>query len=115
MRELSVLAGWAGVDSGVLAQAASLEDGISPHLTGLVAVLCLFGGPMLVAIAWIVANAWCKASTHASDTELKHRLLDAGMTADEIERVINAGRAAAESEPGHPGAEAAVPAAVRPA
>ena len=78
------------VGSALMAQ--TMPDGISPHLTGLVAVILLFGGPMLVAIAWIASHAWLKASTYASDTELKHRLLDAGMSVDEIERVMNAGR-----------------------
>ena len=62
------------------------------ELVSLVTVACLFGGPVVVGALWVGAHFWSRAMMHARDLELKHRLLDAGMTADEIERLINAGR-----------------------
>lgn len=75
----------------VLAQSGS-DTFARGELVSLVSVACLFGGPVVVGVVWIVARFGSRTIIHARDLELKHRLLDAGMTADEIERVIDAGR-----------------------
>lgn len=71
------------------------------NIVGLAAVICLFGGPLIAGIVWIICQTWARIATHQGEVELKHRLLDAGMTASEIERVVNAGRATEDSAAGH--------------
>ena len=66
-------------------------DFSSKELIGMVAVVCIFGGWIIVAIARSISKAWSDIRTREGELELKHRLLDAGMSADEIERVVNAG------------------------
>ncbi|MBN2446774.1 MAG: hypothetical protein JXO22_08610 [Phycisphaerae bacterium] len=44
----------------------------------------------LIPIAGIVAHYWYKAQKMHSDNELKRTLAERGMSADEIERVVNA-------------------------
>jgi hypothetical protein len=63
---------------------------------GFAAVICMFGGPFIVGGIWMILRAWERVTIQAQEIELKHRLLDAGMTPDEIERVLNAGSAAAD-------------------
>lgn len=72
-------------------------------IIGLVAVILLFGGPLIAAIAYFVCQAWVKVANHEKDVELKHRMLEAGMSVDEIERIMAAGRdAQAASVPDAP-------------
>ena len=46
----------------------------------------------LVPIVGFICAAWYKAQKVRSDNELKHELLQRGMSAEEIERVISAGQ-----------------------
>ena len=68
------------------------------NIIGFTAVLCIFGGPLIAGLVWTICHYWAQVAIRQSELELKHRLLDAGMTAGEIERVVNAGRAAEASE-----------------
>ncbi|MBT4865014.1 MAG: hypothetical protein HON53_07855 [Planctomycetaceae bacterium] len=61
-------------------------------LTGLIAVCLIFGGPVLCFLVGIIVNGWVKAARNREQTELKHRLVEADFSADEIERILNAGR-----------------------
>lgn len=45
----------------------------------------------LIPIAAIVGNFWYKAHKDKQDHDLKRRMLERGMSAEEIERVISAG------------------------
>ncbi len=45
----------------------------------------------LIPIVAIVGNFWYKAHKHKNDHDLKRRMLERGMSAEEIERVISAG------------------------
>ena len=66
---------------------------MSPSLdAGNLAILLLFGGPCVVAIIGIIAYAIKLMFCHSRDVSLKMRMVDSGMSAAEIERVINAGR-----------------------
>ena len=44
----------------------------------------------LVPIAGIIASAWCKAQNVQSENELKRTLVEQGLSADDIERIIRA-------------------------
>ena len=69
---------------------------MSGDWVGFAAVICMFGGPFIVGGIWLILQAWERVTIQAQEIELKHRLLDAGMTPYEIERVLNAGSATAE-------------------
>ncbi len=60
--------------------------------TGLIAVCLLFGGPMLVWLISTIADAIVRVNCHTKDTQLKMRLAKAGMSAEDIERIVLAGR-----------------------
>jgi hypothetical protein len=62
------------------------------NFEGILALLLIFGGGFLVAIVAIVANAISSWKRTEREVDLKHRMLDAGMSAADIERVLNAGR-----------------------
>jgi hypothetical protein len=62
------------------------------EIVGLVAVVCIFGVPMLVWAVSSVMDHWQKVAKHREDVDLKHKLVDAGFSVEEIERVMNAGR-----------------------
>ena len=44
-----------------------------------------------IPIAAIVCIAWCKVAKSTSENDLKRRMVERGMSADEIERVLAAG------------------------
>jgi hypothetical protein len=62
------------------------------EVIGLVAVICVFGGPMLVWAISSVMEHWGRVAKHREDVDLKHKLVDAGFSVEEIERVMMAGR-----------------------
>ncbi len=45
----------------------------------------------LIPISAILGNFWYKAQKNKQDNDLKRRMLERGMSAEEIERVISAG------------------------
>ena len=50
-------------------------------------------GILLVVVGIPVIASYCyKAYAHGNDCDLKRSMLERGMSADEIERVINAGK-----------------------
>lgn len=49
---------------------------------------CIFG--CLIPIAGIIASFWYKAQKVQSENELKRTMVDRGMSADEIERILAA-------------------------
>jgi hypothetical protein len=55
-------------------------------LLGLVTVVAIFGGPLLV-IGWAV---WLKYRRKELDAELKRTMIERGMSADDIVRVLEA-------------------------
>ena len=68
------------------------------EIVGLVMIICLFGGPAICGIVYAVVQGWVKTVRHREDTDLKHRLVDAGFSVEEIERVMNAGRKQKDSD-----------------
>jgi len=53
---------------------------------------------MTVAIVWIIAHQWRKTRVAAYNARLKQLMIERGMSADEIERVL---RAEGKPEQGH--------------
>ena len=54
---------------------------------GTLTIIFLFGSPVIAVIAY-----YCyKVAKVNSDNELKRRLVERGLSVDEIERIINAG------------------------
>ena len=70
------------------------------EIVGLVSVICIFGGPMIVGAIYAVMGHWAKVARHREDVDLKHKLVDAGFSVEEIERVMNAGRGELQDEKG---------------
>jgi len=68
------------------------------EIVGLVSVICIFGGPFLVGIVYAVMKQWAKVARHREDVDLKHKLIDAGFSVDEIERVMSAGRSQGDDD-----------------
>jgi hypothetical protein len=64
---------------------------MSGEVIGLVAVVCLFGGPMIWGITDSVMSNWRKAKIAEQDAVLKKDMIERGFTADEIERVMSIG------------------------
>ncbi len=58
------------------------------EIIGLVAVVLLFGGPMIWGITETVMSNWRKAKLAEQDAVLKKDMIERGFSADEIERVL---------------------------
>jgi hypothetical protein len=56
------------------------------------AILLMFGAPIVVPLIAIVGYFWHSAVKTKSENELKRSMVEQGMSADEIERILNAGR-----------------------
>ena len=54
--------------------------------------IVMFVGLFLVWIVYILSKSVTRIFTHHADAALKTRMIDAGMSADDIERIVNAGR-----------------------
>lgn len=77
----------------VLGQAhySSSIAALSGHdITGIVAIACAVGGPMLIGIAAILASAAKQIARAYFDSGLKHKMLSLGYSAADIERVLQA-------------------------
>jgi len=46
--------------------------------------------PMVVAVVWIIAHQWRKTRVAAYNARLKQLMIERGMSASEIERVLEA-------------------------
>jgi len=57
---------------------------LEPHVFP---VLMVFGVPIVA----IVASTWYKLEKVRSNNDLKRRMIDSGLSVEEIERVLNAG------------------------
>lgn len=72
--------------------AFAIVGGGSMLTVGALAVFCVLGGPFILVAIYILSTAIERGMRHSRDVSLKLRLLETGMTAAEIERVVNAGR-----------------------
>jgi hypothetical protein len=52
----------------------------------------LFGGWVIVAVVRAFTDSWRKVRQTEQDAALKQSMVEKGMTADDIERILNAGR-----------------------
>lgn len=66
---------------------------------GFTAIICLFGLPFVCGVTAIISRARVKISCHQKEVDLKHHMLASGMSADEIERVLNAGKGGEKVSP----------------
>jgi hypothetical protein len=70
----------------------SIEDAIAKDLVAVLFVTFLFGGLVLWLIVATVAEQWRKVRISERNCTLKQTMIEAGYRADEIVRVLNAGR-----------------------
>ena len=75
---------------------ASDIESIGGFIVGGLAIVFIFGGWVMVAIARTFAENRRLASQHEQLAVLKKEMLDRGMSAADIERVISAGMAPAQ-------------------
>ncbi len=73
----------------VIAEAGS--GFVNNNLITLAFVICIFAGPGIAYITKEALAAWERVQKHRENAALKHRLIEAGMTADEIIRVVECG------------------------
>jgi hypothetical protein len=59
---------------------------------GVIAIVLIFGGGFIVGTITLILNAWRGNRESERMAILKQQMLDKGMTADEIVRVMNAGK-----------------------
>ena len=59
---------------------------------GTLSIICVLGGPILVAILYILSKSLENTVRHWREVSLKCRMIDAGMSAAEIEQVVTAGQ-----------------------
>jgi len=71
------------------------ECGHGHNLIGLVAIIAIFGGPLILG-GWAL---WLKHRRNERFDEMKRETLEMGMSADDIVRVLNAGARAWQSTP----------------
>ena len=57
----------------------------------IIVVSLLFGGWIVVAVAKTIATSWQRAKESEHLAVIKQQMLERGMSADEIIRVVNAG------------------------
>lgn len=62
------------------------------QIIGLLSIIFIFGGPMIVGIVYAIVNGWVNVQKHREDADLKHKLVESGFSAEEIERIIKADR-----------------------
>src|SRR5271165_4010414 len=65
---------------------------------GILFITFIFGGWIIVAVASTLAKAWRKAQESEHIAALKQGMIDKGMSAEDIERVLRAGPEAPESK-----------------
>lgn len=70
----------------------SIEDAIAKDLVAVLFVTFLFGGFALWLIVATVTEHWRKCELAQRNSALKQSMVDNGYRADEIVRVLNAGR-----------------------
>ncbi len=79
---VSRLAGWP----------MSIEEAVAKDLVAILFVTFLFGGGALWLIVATVAEQWRKLRIAERNSQLKQSMVAAGYRADEIVRVLNAGK-----------------------
>jgi len=67
-------------------------------ITGVVTVSLIFGGWVIVAVVGSIAKNWRRIQESEHAAALKQGMIERGMSADEIERVLRAGPGPAENE-----------------
>jgi hypothetical protein len=70
----------------------SIEEAFAKDLVAILFVTFLFGGGVLWLVVTTLTENWRKARVAERNADLKQSMIDAGYKADEIVRVLNAGR-----------------------
>ena len=69
------------IEQGTMEQLMRMDKGVA-------VILITFGLPTLIAIVWVVAAYWHKIRRAEIDTNLKLKMVEQGMSADDIIRVL---------------------------
>lgn len=72
----------------------SIEEAVARDLVAVLFVTFLFGGGVLALIVATLADNWRKARASERNAELKQAMIERGFRADEIVKVLNAGKVA---------------------
>jgi hypothetical protein len=64
------------------------------HLPATLMVVFIFGGWIITAVTRSITDSWRRVREAEQNAALKQSLVEKGMSAGDIERVLNAGRAA---------------------
>lgn len=70
----------------------SIEEAVAKDLVAVLFVTFLFGGGVLALIVATIAEAWRKGRAGERNAELKQAMIERGFRADEIVKVLNAGK-----------------------
>ena len=65
-------------------------DGFWENAPGTIMMLCIFGGTAITGIIALIVNGWKHNREHERLSILKQQMIDKGMSADDIIRVIQA-------------------------
>jgi hypothetical protein len=68
------------------------------NITGIITVSLIFGMPIIIAVVSTLAKNWRKVHESEHAAALKQSMIERGMSADEIERVLRAGPVTGASE-----------------
>jgi hypothetical protein len=70
----------------------SIEEAVAKDIVAVLFVTFLFGGGVLALIVATIAEYWRKSRASERTAELKQSMIDRGFRADEIVKVLNAGK-----------------------
>ena len=70
---------------------ANVWDNFGEHLVSIIVVTLIFGGWIFVAVTKSITENWRKVREAEQTAALKQSMVEKGMSADEIERVLKAG------------------------
>jgi hypothetical protein len=70
----------------------------SDNIAGILFITFLFGGGIIVTVVTAIANNWRKVHQSEHLSALKQSMVERGMSAEEIERVLNAGPSPGEAD-----------------
>ena len=70
----------------------SIEEAVARDIVAVLFVTFLFGGGVLALIVATIADNWRKGRAAERNAELKQAMIERGFRADEIVKVLNAGK-----------------------
>lgn len=70
----------------------SIEEAVAKDIVAVLFVTFLFGGGVLSLIVATIAENWRKSRVAENNAELKQAMIERGFRAEEIVKVLNAGK-----------------------